>query len=147
MFASEFTGTRVRQVRSLVLTLGAVSAALALAACGGAGDSQPLIHTQLKVQSITQSGSCEDVNIKAVPGELLPNPPQNANKGEIVTPVKLTKAEDGVACSGEASTIPMAAGKWTFKANLPSNVETCERDIPATGGVTVSFKDGESTCN
>ena len=146
MLSSEVTGTLVRRGRSLVVALGMVTAAATLSACGG-GDSKPLIHTQIKVQSITQSGSCEDVNVKVMPGELLPNPPANANKGEFVTPVKLKKSEDGVNCTGEEMTIPMAAGKWTFKANLPSNVETCEREVPEAGGVTVSFKDGEATCN
>jgi len=146
MHSSEITGTFVVKGRSLVLALGVLTAATALTACGG-GDSKPLIHTLIKVQSITQSGSCEDVNVKVMPGTLLPDAPQNANKGEFVTPVKLKKSEDGVNCTGEESTIPMAAGKWTFKANLPSNVETCERDVPVEGGVTVAFKDGEATCN
>ena len=146
MLSSVVTGTGFRMGRSLVLALGVVTAAATLSACGG-GDSKPLIHTAIKVQSITQSGSCEDVNVKVMPGTLLPDPPQNANKGEFVTPVKLKKSEDGVNCTGEETTIPMAAGKWTFKANLPSNVETCEREVPETGGVTVSFKDGEATCN
>jgi hypothetical protein len=147
MLSLDLTRTRARHGRSLALTLGVIVATAALSACGDGGDASPLIRTAIKVQSITQSGSCEDVNIKAIPGVLLPNPSANANKGEFVTPVKLTKAADGVACAGEGTTIPMAPGKWTFKANLPSNVETCERDIPAAGGVTVSFKDGEASCN
>lgn len=131
-------------------TLGVIAGAcvaLALSACGDGGSEGALIRTAVKVQSITQSGSCEDVNVKVMPGELLPNPPSNANKGEFVTTVKLTKAADGVACSGDTNTIPMAPGKWTFKAILPSNIQTCEKDIPPAGGVTVSFKDGDAACN
>jgi hypothetical protein len=139
--------TLVRSSRTLGVVAGSVLVLAGLAACDSGSSGSSLIRTAIKVQSITQSGSCEDVNVKVMPGELLPNPPVDANKQEFVTPIKLTKAADGVACTGEAMTIPMAAGKWTFKANLPSNVETCERDVPATGGVTVGFKDGEATCN
>ncbi len=133
--------------RTLGLVAGALVAAAALSACGDGGSEGALIRTGIKVQSITQGGSCEDVNVKVMPGELLPNPPSNANKGEFVTTVKLTKAADGVACSGDTNTIPMAPGKWTFKAILPSNIQTCEKDVPAAGGVSVSFKDGDAACN
>ncbi len=139
--------TLVRSSRTLGVVAGSVLVLAGLAACDSGSSGSSLIRTAIKVQSITQSGSCEDVNVKVMPGELLPNPPSNANKGEFVTTVKLTKAADGVACSGDTNTIPMAPGKWTFKAILPSNIQTCEKDVPAAGGVSVSFKDGDAACN
>ena len=105
-----------------------------------------MIRASLKVQSITQGGQCEDVNIKVTPIEILPGAPKMSNGKEFVTPVKLTKGADNVSCAGEAPTIPMAPGKWKFTANLPSEIEVCERDIAAGGNLSVSFKDGDKNC-
>jgi hypothetical protein len=135
-----------RPVRRACLVLAAAGAVAGLAACGGGEESQALIRATLKVQSITQQGQCEDVNIKVTPIQILPGAPKLSNDREFVTPVKLTKGADNVSCTGSAPTIPMAPGKWKFTANLPSEVETCERDIAANGNLAVSFKDGENSC-
>ena len=132
------------RARVAAIAAGALAAG-ALAACGGGG-GQPLIHASISVQSITQQGECEDTNIKVTPLEIPPGAPQMSNSREFVTPVKLTKGADGVTCSGEANTIPMAPGKWKFTANLPSEIATCERDIAAGGNLKIVFKDGELSC-
>jgi len=103
------------------------------------------MHATLKVQSITQSGNCEDVNVKASPVELQPHPPLLANTKELITPVKLTKAADGVACTGQSLTNPMAPGKWKFSVMLPSDIVTCEINV-LPGGEPITFKDGEQGC-
>jgi len=125
----------------------AFAAALgSLAACSGSDETIALIKATIKVQSITQQGSCEDVNIKVTPLKILPGAPKLSNDREFVTPVKLTKGADNVSCTGQAQTIPMAPGKWKLTANLPSEIATCERDIAASGNLTISFKDGEIAC-
>ena len=138
------TTSRGRLARLVLVT--ASSAALgSLSACGG-GDSVPLTHALVKVQSITQQGSCEDVNIKVTPVSINPGAPKLANAHEFVTPVKLDKGADNVSCTGNATSIPMAPGKWKFTANLPSEIATCERDVAAGATNDVDFKDGEVTC-
>ncbi len=129
---------------SLFLVTAAAVAFAGLAGCA-AGDSEvPLIKTTIHVQSITQEGNCEDVNVKVTPESILPGAPKMSNSKEFVTPVKLTKAADGVSCAGEAATIPMAPGKWKFTALMPSGISTCEKDI--AGPSPVGFKDAESAC-
>ncbi len=135
--------TTSRKARLFVLTVAAAAVA-GLAGCGGGEDASTLMHTVVKVDSITQQGSCEDVNVKVSPVEILPNAPKMSNSKEFITPVALTKGSDGVACSGTGTSIPMAPGKWKFTAMLPSGVSTCEHDVPATGESNVSFKDGEA---
>jgi len=139
------TSGRGRPARLFLVT--AFAAALgSLAACGASDETVALIKATIKVQSITQQGSCEDVNIKVTPLKILPGAPKMSNDREFVTPVKLTKGADNVSCTGQAQTIPMAPGKWKLTANLPSEIATCERDIAAGGNLTISFKDGEVTC-
>ena len=144
-FSSNLAG-RGRKAR-LVLVIAAAVAAGGLAGCGGGEEATALIRASVNVQSITQQGQCEDVNIKVTPVQILPGAPKLSNDKEFVTPVKLTKGADNVSCTGSASTIPMAPGKWKFTANLPSEIATCERDIAATGNLKVGFKDGETTCS
>jgi hypothetical protein len=141
-FSSNFAG-RGRKTRLFLVTAAAVAFG-GLAGCSGGEDSAPLMRTTIKVQSITQQGSCEDVNIKVTPQSILPNAPKLSNNKEFVTPVKLTKGADGVSCTGEAATIPMAPGKWMFTANLPSEIAKCERDVTAPS--TLTFKDSETSC-
>ncbi len=136
---------RARKARFVLVTAAAVAVG-GLAGCGGGDESAALIRATVGVQSITQQGQCEDVNIKVTPVQILPGAPKLSNDKEFVTPVKLTKGADGVSCTGSSSTIPMAPGKWKFTANMPSEIATCERDITAPGG-TVAFKDGETTCS
>ncbi len=137
--------TTSRKARLFVLTAAAVAVG-SLAGCGGSDDASQLMHTTVKVDSITQQGSCEDVNVKVSPVQILPDAPKMSNSKEFITPVTLTKGADGVSCSGTAASIPMAPGKWKFTAMLPSGVATCEHDVPATGESKLSFKDGESAC-
>ena len=118
-----------------------------LAACDAGKESSPLIRATFKVQSITQQGGCEDVNVKVTPVTILPGAPQLSNDREFVTPIKLTKGADGVSCTGDAATIPMAPGKWKFTANLPSDIATCERDVANGVATVVGFKDGETACS
>jgi hypothetical protein len=140
LFSSNFAGRKA----SLVLVTAVV---VTLAGCSGGDESAPLIKTSIKVQSITQQGNCEDVNVKVTPVAILPGAPKMSNSKEFVTPVKLTKGADGVSCTGEASTIPMAPGKWKFTASLPSENANCERDVAAAGQSTVAFKDAETGCS
>jgi hypothetical protein len=145
MQLSWYTSGRGRPARLFLLT--AFAAALAcLSACGGSEETIALIKATIKVQSITQQGSCEDVNIKVTPIKILPGAPKLSNDREFVTPVKLAKGADNVSCTGQAQTIPVAPGKWKLTANLPSEIATCERDIAAGGNLTISFKDGEIAC-
>ena len=131
----------------LVLLTAAAVAIGGLSGCGGGDESAALIRATITVQSITQQGQCEDVNIKVTPVQILPGAPKLSNDREFVTPVKLTKGADNVSCTGSAQTIPMAPGKWKFTANLPSEIATCDRDIAAGGNLNVGFKDGETTCS
>ena len=142
-FSSKLT-RRGRLARLATLTAAAALIG-GLAGCGGADDSVPLLRTSIKIESITQQGQCEDVNVKVTPLKILPGAPKLSNSREFVTPVKLTKGTDGVSCTGSAQTIPMSPGKWKFTANLPSQIAMCERDV--TGGVSVAFKDAETTCS
>jgi hypothetical protein len=137
---------RGRKARLVLVTAAAVAVA-SLAGCSGGEESAALIRATVKVQSITQQGQCEDVNIKVTPVQILPGAPKLSNDKEFVTPVKLTKGADGVSCTGSSQTIPMSPGKWKFTANLPSEIATCERDIAAAGNLNVGFKDGETTCS
>jgi hypothetical protein len=130
---------------SLFLVTATAVAFTGLAGCGGGESEAPLIRATINVQSITQEGNCEDVNVKVTPVSILPGAPKMSNNKEFVTPVKLTKGADGVSCTGGAQTIPMAPGKWKFTANLPSQIASCERDI--AGASTVGFKDSETTCS
>lgn len=118
-----------------------------LGACDSGGGDVPMIRATIKLQSITQQGECEATNIKVTPVALLPDAPKLSNNREFVTPVTLVKGADSVSCTGDASTIPMAPGKWKFTANLPSEIASCERDIVAGGNLVVNFKDGELTCS
>jgi hypothetical protein len=145
MQLSWYTTGRGRLAR-LVFVSASATALGSLSACGGGDGGTPLVHGQIVVQSITQQGSCEDVNIKVTPIKVIPGAPKLANDKEFITPVKLTKGADNVSCTGEAKTIPMAPGKWKFTANLPSEIASCERDIAAAGTNDVGFKDGEVTC-
>ena len=70
----------------LVLVTAAAVAAGGLAGCGGGDETAQLIHATIKVQSITQQGQCEDVNIKVTPVQILPGAPKLANSTEMVTP-------------------------------------------------------------
>jgi hypothetical protein len=141
-FSSNFAG-RGRKTRLLLVTAAAVAFG-GLAGCGASDEEVPLIKTTINVQSITQQGSCEDVNVKVTPVSILPGAPKMSNSKEFVTVVKLAKGADGVSCTGANATIPMAPGKWKFTANMPSEVATCERDIAAAS--TLSFKDAETSC-
>jgi hypothetical protein len=144
-FSSNLAGCG-RKARVVLVTAAAVAVG-GLAGCGGGDDSAALIRATVKVQSITQQGQCEDVNIKVTPVQILPGAPKLSNDKEFVTPVKLTKGADNVSCTGSSQTIPMAPGKWKFTANLPSEIATCERDIAAAGNLSVAFKDGDTTCS
>jgi hypothetical protein len=137
-----------RRSRLVVLVAGALVAG-GLAGCdsGGQGGNAGLIRATIKLQSITQQGECEATNVKVTPVEILPNPPAMANNREFVTEIKLTKGADGVVCTGENNTIPMAPGKWKFTANMPSDPATCDRDIAVGGNLVINFKDGESSCS
>jgi hypothetical protein len=137
--------TTSRKARLFALTAAAIAVG-GLAGCGGGDDASTLMHTIVKVDSITQGGSCEDLNVKVSPVDILPNPPKMSNSKEFITPVTLTKGADGVSCSGTGTSIPMAPGKWKFTAMLPSGVSSCEHDVPATGASNVAFKDGETAC-
>ena len=118
-----------------------------LAACGAGQSDTPMINATLKVQAITQQGNCEDVGVKVSPVSILPGAPKLSNGKEFVMQMTLTKAADGVACTGEKKTIPMSPGKWKFFVMLPSGIASCERDIVGTGNLTVSFTDGTETCS
>ncbi len=118
-----------------------------LAACSAGESGAPMINATLKVQAITQQGNCEEVGVKVSPMSILPGAPKLSNGKEFVTPMKLAKAADGVACLGEAKTIPMAPGKWKFQVMLPSGNASCERDIVVGGNLTVSFADGTDSCS
>lgn len=135
-----------RYVRAALVTAAAV-ALTGLSGCDSSDDTASLIRATVAVQSITQQGQCEDVNIKVTPVQILPGAPKLSNSKEFVTPVKLTKGADGVSCTGSSQTIPMAPGKWKFTANMPSEIASCERDIAAAGPNNVGFKDGETTCS
>ncbi len=145
MQLSWYTTSRGRFAR-LVLVAASTAALGSLSACGGGAESVPLTHAVIKVQSITQQGSCEDVNIKVTPVAITPGAPKLANSKQFVTPVKLTKGADNVSCTGEATTIPIAPGKWKLTANLPSEIATCERDIASGATNDVDFRDGEVKC-
>lgn len=146
MTSTRYSMSGVRFARLALVTVGAAALAT-LGACGQDGGEAPLTHGVIKVQSITQQGGCEDVNIKVTPVEILPGAPKLSNSKEFVTPVKLTKGADGVSCTGQADTIPMAPGKWKLTANLPSDAATCEREVAAGGRPEFVFKDGEATCS
>ncbi|MBS0376041.1 MAG: hypothetical protein JSR73_15790 [Proteobacteria bacterium] len=135
-----------RYIRAALVTAAAV-ALTGLSGCDSSDDTASLIRATVAVQSITQQGQCEDVNVKVTPVQILPGAPKLSNSKEFVTPVKLTKGADGVSCTGSSQTIPMAPGKWKFTANMPSEIASCERDIAAAGPLNVSFKDGETTCS
>jgi hypothetical protein len=139
------TTSRVRLAR-LVLVTASAAALASVAACGPSAEEVPLTRAMIKVQSITQQGSCEDVNIKVTPETILPNAPKLSNGKEFITPVHLTVGEDKVSCTGDAQTIPMSPGKWKLTANLPSQIATCERDIADGSKNTFVFKDGEVAC-
>jgi hypothetical protein len=142
----QFSSNRYGCKARLVLVTATAVAVGSLAGCSGGEESAPLIRTALTVNSITQQGQCEDVNIKVTPVQILPGAPKLSNDKEFVTPVKLTKGADNLSCTGSAQTIPMAPGKWKFTANMPSEIAMCERDVAATGNTSVTFKDGETTC-
>jgi hypothetical protein len=144
-FSSNLAG-RGRKARFVLVTAAAVAVG-GLAGCGGGEESAALIRATIKVQSITQQGQCEDVNVKVTPVQILPGAPKLSNNKEFVTPVKLAKGADNVSCTGSSPTIPMAPGKWKFTANLPSEIASCERDIAAAGNLAIGFKDGETTCS
>lgn len=144
MQLSWYTASRGRFARLVLVTASAASLG-SLSACG-TDDAVPLTHALIKVQSITQQGNCEDVNIKVTPVSINPGAPKLANAHEFVTPVTLKKGADNVSCSGQATTIPLAPGKWKLTANLPSENATCERDIVAGATNDVDFKDGEVKC-
>jgi hypothetical protein len=146
MQISWWTTGRSRRARLTVVAMAGAVGFGSLGGCGGGEESAALIRATIKVQSITQQGGCEDVNIKVTPVTILPGAPKLANSREFITPVALTKGADNVSCTGTAQTIPMAPGKWKLTANLPSEIATCERDIAVSGDRTVSFKDGEITC-
>jgi len=146
MYVSSKLSARGRTAGLILMTASAVALGT-LAGCGGGDESASLIRSTVKVQSITQQGQCEDVNVKVTPVQILPGAPKLSNDREFVTPVKLTKGADNVSCTGSAQTIPMAPGKWKFTANLPSEIATCERDIAAGGNLNIGFKDGETTCS
>ena len=146
MQISWWTTGRSRRARLAFFVMAGAVGLGSLAGCGGGDESTPLIRATIKVQSITQQGGCEDVNIKVTPVAILPGAPKLANSREFVTPVSLVKGADNVSCTGQAQTIPMAPGKWKLTANLPSEIAACERDIATTGDRTVSFKDGEVSC-
>ena len=146
MYVSSKLSARGRTAGLILVTAAAVALG-SLGGCGGGDESASLIRSTVKVQSITQQGQCEDVNIKVTPVQILPGAPKLSNDREFVTPVKLTKGADNVSCTGSAQTIPMAPGKWKFTANLPSEIATCERDIAAGGNLNVGFKDGDTTCS
>ena len=86
--------TTSRKARLFVLTAAAIAVG-SLAGCGG-DDAALLMRTMVKVDSITQGGSCEDVNVKVIPVEILPDAPKLSNSKEFITPVALTKGADGV---------------------------------------------------
>jgi len=146
MYVSSKLSARGRTAGLILVTASAVALG-SLGGCGGGDESAALIRATIKVQSITQQGQCEDVNIKVTPVQILPGAPKLSNDREFVTPVKLTKGADNVSCTGSAQSIPMAPGKWKFTANLPSEIATCDRDIAAGGNLNVGFKDGETTCS
>jgi hypothetical protein len=145
MHSTRYTTSVARLARlALVTTSAAVLATVA--ACGQDPATVPLTRGTVKVQSITQQGACEDVNIKVTPLEILPGAPKLSNSKEFVTPVHLTVGADKVSCTGEAQTIPMAPGKWKLTANLPSEAASCDRDVASGSSVVFAFKDGETGC-
>ena len=145
MQLSWYTASRGRFAR-LVLVTASAAALGSLSACGGGDDAVALTHSLIKVQSITQQGNCEDVMIKVTPVSINPGAPKLSASKEFVTPVKLTKGADNVSCTGQATSIPMAPGKWKLTANLPSENATCDRDITAGATNDVDFKDGDVKC-
>ena len=118
-----------------------------LAACSAGESEAPMINATLKVQSITQQGNCEEIGVKVSPVSILPGAAKLSNGKEFVTPMKLAKAADGVACTGETRTIPMSPGKWKFQVMLPSGNAACERDIAVGGNLAVGFADGTDSCS
>jgi hypothetical protein len=146
MSSTRYSMSGIRFARLALVTVSAAALAT-IAACGQDGGGPPLTRGVVKVESHTQQGGCEDVNIKVTPLEILPGAPKLSNSKEFVTPVKLTKGADNLTCTGQADTIPMAPGKWKLTANLPSDVASCERDVAAGAKPEFVFKDGESTCS
>jgi hypothetical protein len=138
--------------RKAVFGTAAVAAALMLSACGGGSTNDDnLIYVQVKVESITQEGKCDPVSVSSSPKALTPGPVGLANDKLFYTELDMAQATpEDVACHGEKQSRPMAPGIWEFKVMLPSGPVICERDIqmPAEGqpGLTVSFKDGDTSC-
>lgn len=145
----QFSQLSLNSGRCARLVLAAASSLVlgSFAACDAGQSGAPMINTTLKVQAITQQGNCEEVGVKVTPVSILPGAPKLSNSKEFVTPMKLTKAADGLACTGEAKTIPMSPGKWKFLVMLPSNVASCDRDIAPGGNLVVNFADGSETCS
>lgn len=146
MQLSCYSTSRGRLARLALVSLSAAALGSLSACDSGGGGGSPLIHGQIKVQSITQQGNCEEVGIKITPVSIAPGAPKMSNAKEFVTRITMTKGADNVSCTGEAKTIPMAPGKWKFTANLPSEIATCERDISSGGTNDVDFKDGDVVC-
>ncbi len=106
----------------------------------------PLLRVSLRVQAPPTDGRCPDVMIRVTPVELLPDPPHSVVDREFLIPVSLRLSDDATVCDGKGTTIPLAPGRWTFKALLPSHEAQCVRYVAPRSSETVKFQDGESGC-
>lgn len=105
-----------------------------------------LVNVTLTVKTAPVHDSCEDVNIKVTPIELLPDRPRNTVDREFITPTRMRLSKDGAECTGQSTTPPMAPGRWVFRAIMPSTDAQCVRYIAPSSSERVSFRDGQSGC-
>ena len=122
---------------SLFLVTAAAVAFSGLAACGGGEAEAPLINTTINIQSITQEGNCEDVNVKVTPVSILPGAPKMSNNKEFVTPIKLTKGADGVSCTGGAAKPTAAASAGSVgRSGAPAMPSATSRTARCATGLS-----------
>lgn len=146
----------VQSVKAGVKVFGLASAlalAMGVAGCSGGGgsanDDLPLIKVTLKVKSVSQGGQCETVPVRITPKELSGPANKYSNNKMIVTEVAMTGPTDengAPMCNGESLTLPLAPGKWEFRAPLPSDMVSCVHDVEAGGDLEVTFVDGVPGC-
>ncbi len=131
-------------------TLG-LAVAVAIAGCSGGSknDSLPLLKATIKIKNVSQGGVCEVLPVRISPKELRGESNKYANAKQTVTEVTMKGPtdENGVpTCTGEAESLPLAAGDWEFKVALASDTYSCVHEIKAGGDLVVEFVDGVAGC-